>query len=86
VQEDDKKKRTALKEARIAFLEEEVPALVAKGASIGVDRTGCGVLVVSEAKGDVSTPLHTLSCCAEQVTGGHSSLLTPHSSHPQLLC
>ena len=48
VQEDDKKKRTALKEARIAFLEEEVPALVAKGASIGVDRTGCGVLVVSE--------------------------------------
>jgi len=33
-QEDDKKKRTALKEARIAFLEEEVPALVARGASI----------------------------------------------------
>lgn len=33
-QEDDKKKRTALKEARIAFLEEEVPALVAKGVSL----------------------------------------------------
>jgi hypothetical protein len=34
-QDEDKKKRTALKEARIAFLEEEVPALVAKGAKLG---------------------------------------------------
>ncbi|KAG2425174.1 hypothetical protein HXX76_013928 [Chlamydomonas incerta] len=32
--EADKKKKTALKEARIAFLEEEVPGLVAKGASL----------------------------------------------------
>ncbi len=30
--EDDKRKRTALREARIAFLEEEMPALVAGGA------------------------------------------------------
>lgn len=33
--EDAKKKLTALKEARLAFLEEEVPALVAKGATQG---------------------------------------------------
>lgn len=33
--EDAKKKRTALKEARLAFLEEEVPALVARGATQG---------------------------------------------------
>ncbi|KAG2434015.1 hypothetical protein HYH02_012475 [Chlamydomonas schloesseri] len=32
--EAEKKKKTALKEARIAFLEEEVPGLVAKGASL----------------------------------------------------
>jgi hypothetical protein len=30
----EKRRRTALKEARIAFLEEEVPALVASGTSI----------------------------------------------------
>ncbi len=34
-QEEEKRKRQQLKEARIAFLEEEVPALVAKGASFG---------------------------------------------------
>ena len=34
-QEEDKRKRQQLKEARIAFLEEELPALVAKGASLG---------------------------------------------------
>lgn len=33
-QEDEKKKRTALKEARIAFLEEEVPSMVSKGAKL----------------------------------------------------
>lgn len=41
VQEDAKKKRTALKEARIAFLEEEVPALVAKGASLAEVKVKC---------------------------------------------
>ena len=35
-QEDDKKKRAVLKEARIAFLEEEVPALVARNTPYGV--------------------------------------------------
>ena len=34
----EKRKRTALKEARIAFLEEEVPALVAKGYAIDAIR------------------------------------------------
>lgn len=34
-EEEEKKKRQVLKEARIAFLEEEIPALVAKGASLG---------------------------------------------------
>jgi len=33
-QEEDKRKRTQLKEARLAFLEEELPALVAKGATL----------------------------------------------------
>ena len=42
-QEADKKKRTQLKEARIAFLEEEVPGLVAKGASLG---ESCGTAAV----------------------------------------
>jgi hypothetical protein len=33
---EDKRRRTALREARIAFLEEEVPALVARGATMEV--------------------------------------------------
>lgn len=32
--EEEKRRRTALREARIAFLEEEIPALVAKGTDI----------------------------------------------------
>lgn len=31
---EDKRKRTALKEARIAFLEEEIPALVARSTDL----------------------------------------------------
>lgn len=32
--QEEKRRRTALREARIAFLEEEVPALVARGATV----------------------------------------------------
>jgi hypothetical protein len=35
VQEEEKRKRAQLKEVRIAFLEEELPALVAKGMKLG---------------------------------------------------
>ncbi|PNW83795.1 hypothetical protein CHLRE_04g217800v5 [Chlamydomonas reinhardtii] len=52
--EADKKKKTALKEARIAFLEEEVPGLVAKGASLGAWRV-C-VLGVGVGGGDEEGP------------------------------
>lgn len=44
--EDAKKKLTALKEARLAFLEEEVPALVAKGATQGGLGQGLGLRVL----------------------------------------
>ena len=36
--QEEKRRRTALREARIAFLEEEVPALVARGAELSVLR------------------------------------------------
>ncbi|GIL87770.1 hypothetical protein Vretifemale_15817 [Volvox reticuliferus] len=39
--EAEKKKKMALKEARIAFLEEEVPGMVAKGATIDEIRSRC---------------------------------------------
>ena len=38
LQEEEKRKQQQLKEVRVAFLEEELPALVAKKSSLG----GCG--------------------------------------------
>ncbi|KAG2487345.1 hypothetical protein HYH03_014060 [Edaphochlamys debaryana] len=42
--EAEKKKKTALKEARIAFLEEEVPGMVARGATLDDIRKRCASL------------------------------------------
>ena len=70
-QEDEKKKRTALKEARIAFLEEEVPALVAKGATLGEgELQGRGGIAFLEGVLDghfLITPLLNGPCCAADV-------------------
>ncbi len=53
---EQKRQRTAKKEARIAFLEEEVPALVAKGATFGEGPANCYLR-------DMCCLLHCLLCC-----------------------